>query len=403
MPIDEHDLADDATGTQGPAERRIDLLPEIISGLPTYERTLANQLFQIDLTEGSIVPPPEMRPWLAKTFGEETAALHQTVVRVTNRWTLEGATFNPLRSRRPASGATSSGQPNPPPEVLSRIEETIGDDFCDPLHRTPADVFGRVQGRHVTTAANVAKADGWHSVGIFDRHNPLAIDSPLVADMLAVVGEWAGRAHQVDPAARFLFLFWNCLWRAGASLVHGHVQMTLSHQHAHAKIEHWRASAERYQRETGSDYFADLAAVHRALGLSAGDDKSDWFASLTPAKEREIVLFAPTYHDGLLAPEELGVLSDQLYATLSLMQQPMGVLAFDAGIFGPPLATSSPSTDITKEVNWSGFPLVARVVDRGNPSSPTSDIASMELFGSSVVATDPFDVARVLQAATAET
>ncbi|MGO8950614.1 MAG: hypothetical protein ACLQUY_23775 [Ktedonobacterales bacterium] len=382
-----------------PLEPRIDRLPEIIASLPDYERTLANQLFRIDLAEGTIVPPLEMVPWLQKTFGGEESALHQRIVRITNRWTFEGATFNPLRSRRPSSGATTSAAVFPPPEVRTRIVETSGDDFCDPLHRTPADTFGRVQGRHTTTAANVAKADGWHGIGIFDRHDPLKIENELVSDMLSTAGEWASRAHSSDPQARFLFLFWNCLWRAGASLVHGHIQMTLSRQMAHAKVENLRASAERYQTETGSDYFADLATVHRALGLAAGEEKIDWFASLTPVKEREIVLLAPTYQNGVLQPEELGVLSDQLFRTLALMQEQMGVLAFNVGIFGPPLAAGRPTTKDEKQEDWSSFPLVARIVDRGNPLSSTSDIAGLELFGSSVIASDPFDVARTLQAA----
>jgi hypothetical protein len=218
--------------------------------------------------------------------------------------------------------------------------------------------------------------------------------------MLSAAGEWADRAHAGDPSARFLFLLWNCLWRAGASLVHGHIQMTLSHQMAHARVEQLRAVARRYRIETGSDYFADLARVHRALGLSVADDKIDWYASLTPIKEREIVLTAPTYLDGVLQPEELGVLSEPLVTTLVCLQRHMGVLAFNAGIFGPPLATNGQSLVSKQEEDWTGFPLMARLVDRGNPLSTTSDIAGLELFGSSVVASDPFEVARILQAHT---
>jgi hypothetical protein len=381
-------------------EPRIDRLPQIIAALPDDERSLTNRLFQIDLAEGELVPPPEMMPWLEKTFGSAAVALHQQIVRVTNRWTFEGATFNPLRSRRPGSGTTSSMVSALSPELRARIEDSGGDDFCDPLHRTPADTFGRVQSKHVITAGNIAKADGWHSVGIFDRHNPLEIDSELVTEMLSTAGEWADRAHTSDPSARFLFLLWNCLWRAGASLVHGHIQMTLSHQMAHARVEHLRAVARRYLLETGDDYFVDLARVHRALGLCVADDKIDWYASLTPVKEREIVLIAPTYQDGALQPEELGILSEPLFTTLSCLQRQMGVLSFNAGIFGPPLAASGQKPVGEQEKDWTGFPLVARLVDRGNPLSTTSDIAGLELFGSSVVASDPFEVACILQAHT---
>ena len=367
----------------------IDRLPEMIAALPEAERGLAQRLFRIDVSEGMAVPPAEMEPWLERTFGSVGAVLNQRIVRVINRWTFEGTTFNPLRSLRPGSGATGTVPVAAPAELRERIEGSRGDDFCDPLHHTPADTFGRIFGAHVTTAANVAKADGWHSVGIFDRHDPLMIDDELVADMLATVAEWVTKVNAADPQARFPFVLWNCLWRAGASLIHGHVQMTLSHEMAHARVELLADAARRYRSEFGSDYFADLTAVHRALGLAAEDDKADWFVSLTPVKEREIVLLAPTYQDGILEPVELSVLADSLAETLSAMRKDMGVFAFNAVIFGPPVGR--------QEDGWSGFPLIARVVDRGNPLSTTSDIAGLELFGSSVVASDPFTVARVLR------
>jgi hypothetical protein len=383
-------------------EPRIDRLPELIAALPHAERTLADRLFYINASEGMIVPPPEMLPWLERTFGSVDAALHQRIVRVTNRWTFEGTTFNPLRSRRPGSGATQSAQAATvvPEEIRERILASQGDDFCDPLHRTPADTFGRVRGRHVTTAANVAKADGWHGIGIFDRHDPLLIDDELVEDILETAAEWVVRVRDVDQEARHLFLFWNCLWRAGASLVHGHVQMTLSHAMAHARVEQLRVAAQRYRSEWESDYFADLATVHRALGLAVGDEdeeKVDWFASLTPIKERETILLAPTYQDAVLDPAELAVLSDQLGDSLRAMQERMGVLALNVAIFGPPLGPSKEDRGIPAEGSWSGFPLVARLVDRGNPLSPTSDIAGLELFGSSVVAGDPFETAALFR------
>jgi hypothetical protein len=384
-------------------EPRIDRLPELIAALPRAERTLAERLFQIDASEGTIVPPTEMLPWLERTFGSVDTALHQRIVRVTNRWTFEGTTFNPLRSRRPGSGTTQPAEtsvPVVPEEVRDRILASLGDDFCDPLHRTPADTFGRVKGRHVTTAANVAKADGWHGIGIFDRHDPLLIDDELVEDILATTGEWAVQVRVADEDARHLFVFWNCLWRAGASLIHGHVQMTLSHAMAHARVEQLRAASRRYRSEWESDYFADLASVHRALGLAVGDEDDEkvvLFASLTPIKERETMLLAPTYEDAVLDPAELSVLSDQLGGTLGAMQQRMGVLALNVAIFGPPLGPGEEEGGSAADGNWSGFPLMARLVDRGNPLSPTSDIAGLELFGSSVVASDPFETASLLR------
>ena len=379
----------------------IDRLLARVAALSPVQRELAKRLFEIVETEGVIVPPPEMEPWLARTFGAVDATLRQRIIRVTNRWTFEGATFNPLRSRRPGSGTTQAaaqaaaqaGPPPLPPELRERIQTTEGDDFCDPEHHTPADSFGRVHGQHVVTAANVAKAEGWHSVAIFDRHDPLAIDDALLADLLAVAGEWATRAHEDDDAARYFFLLWNCLPRAGASLIHGHAQMALSTVMAQARVELWRAAAARYAAETGGDYFADLAAIYQGLGLAVttGDPSVTMLASLTPAKEREFVLLAPPWRaDGRTLALE--TLAQPLAAGLDVMLHALGVRAFNVALFGPPLP-GDPRAD-----EWASFPLVARFVDRGNPLAPTSDIAGLELFGSSVIASDPFDVARSLRA-----
>jgi len=370
----------------------IDRLPELIAGLPERERVMAERLFQVVVTEGETDPPPEMAPWLERTFGSVEATRRQRIIRVMNRWTFEGATFNPLRSRRPGASDTSATPAADPPELRERIERALGDDFCQPETRTPADTFGRVRGAHTITASNVAKADGWHGVAIFDRHDPLALDEALVDDLLATALAWAHQARQTDPAARHFFLLWNCLWRAGASLIHGHAQMTLSHAMAHARVEAQRAAALRYHAETGGDYFTDLASVHEALGLRTTPAHAvAGFASLTPIKEREVTLLAFGAQ-----MDDLSRLAAPLWETLRVAKGVMGVRAFNVALYGPPLDWDA------SIAGWSGFPLVARFVDRGASFSPTSDIASMELFGSSVISSDPFDIARTLRAASDE-
>ena len=69
--------------------------------------------------------------------------------------------------------------------------------------------------------------------------------------------------------------------------------------------------------------------------------------------------------------------------------QELGVRSFNAAFCLPPLAPV--------EEDWSGFPVVVRLVDRGDPASRTSDIGAMELYAASVVASDPFWVAEALR------
>ena len=42
------------------------------------------------------------------------------------------------------------------------------------------------------------------------------------------------------PQARYPFFLWNCLWRSGASILHGHAQMTLTREMHYARVESWR-------------------------------------------------------------------------------------------------------------------------------------------------------------------
>lgn len=370
---------------QGADALTIGRIGELVAALPPRERALVDRLFQIVVSEGETVPPPEMSSWIERSFGSVEAVRRQRVVRVLNRWTFEGAVFNPLRAHRPGAGTSSDAPPDK--DILARIEAARPDDFCDPFNKTPADIFGRVRGRHMLTGANVAKADGWHSVAIFEQHNPLAIDAALVEDVLHVAEEWATRVRVTDAEARYLFVLWNCLWRAGASLVHGHAQLTLSHDMPQARVELWHAAAQRYRQATRSDYFADLVEAQTLLGLTfTSSSRVRGFASLTPAKEREVVLLAPDAEQ--YNTLGLSALARPLAQGIARAKDALGVRAFNVGVFGPPYGSRA---------EWEGFPLVARFVDRGNPLSSTADIAAMELFGSSVVAADPFEVARALR------
>jgi hypothetical protein len=384
-------------------EARIERLPQLIAALPGHDRALVERLFAVVRAEGELVPPDAMVPWLERTFGSVEAARRQRITRVINRWTDEGATFNALRARRPnatgpnvaESGHTSgtaddshaalNAAASIPLALRERIERTVGDDFCAPEEHTPTEVIGRVRGRHVVTAANVAKMDGWHALFIFDRHDPLALDAELVVDLLEVAEAWVARVRAHDPDTRHLFLFWNCLARAGASQVHGHAQAILSHVMPQAGVLRWREAARRYAAETNRDYFDDLVAAHRALGLAGENGEAVWLASLTPAREREVDILLPLERSGELPIRQLAA---PLAALLAGMRQRMGVVAFNLAVFGPPAGDTEA---------WPGFPLVARFVDRGDPLATTADVAAMELFGSSVIASDPFDVARAFQ------
>ena len=164
------DLGDDR-----PPVSRITDLPQLIDSLPADDRARAHALYDVSISTGQLTIPPELRDWVVAHFGSVEAVELQHVVRVTDRWTLNGAIFSPLRGRRPQS---------PPTESAFRrlVESTVGDEFCHPETGTPADTWGRIRGRRTITAANAAMYEARHGVVVFDQHDPLAFDEETVIE-----------------------------------------------------------------------------------------------------------------------------------------------------------------------------------------------------------------------------
>jgi hypothetical protein len=296
-------------------------------------------------------------------------------VRVTNRLTLEGTLFNELRARRPMEAKGGD-------EARKLIAESEGDPFCRPRQGTPADDFGRLESDHAITASNIAKYDGFHGVLIFDRHDPLGpVDEPRLADYLATARRWAETAHARDREARYYFLLWNSLWRAGGSIVHGHMQMTVTKASHYPKVEALRRVANAYRDSARRDYFDDLIAAHESLGLARKVDDAVILASLTPIKEREFICIAPP------AADERALVA-AITRVLDAYRR-LGVLSWNLGLFLPPLARDGN--------DWSAFRAHARIVDRGDPANKTSDIGAMELYAASVVSPDPFQIVQTVE------
>lgn len=353
-------------------------LDVLVAGLPAGDRARFERIFGLNVTVGKVVPPETMYSWIAGHFGTVGAVRRQRIVKVTNRVTLEGSLFNELRASRPLE--TPSGL-----DGRNDLEETIlhsaGGPFCNPEQGTPADAFGRVRGRHAITASNAAKYDGWHAVIVFDEHHPLRFTADQVTDYIDTAQTWAQKAHEAAPEACYPFFLWNCLWRSGASILHGHAHMALTQGMHYARVESWRRAACGYRAMHGTDYFDDLLALYHALDLAVDHGTATIFPSLTPFKEKETHIVARHLDRDL---------KSALYLVLSTFVERLGVQSFNLALYQPPLSG-------TPE-DWSGFPFVFRILDRGRLQSNTSDMGAMEFFAQSVVATDPFRVADALRA-----
>ncbi len=355
-------------------ETTIAILPERLAGLPEAERDLFQRIFRVDAVDGRIVPPDSMRPWIARQFGDVESTLSQRVIRVTNLVTCRGALFNALRSRRPHSIVDEAA-------FETELARDVEDPLAQPLTDTPADVFGRVEGKYCITGANVAKFDGFHSVVVFKEHNPLRFDREMLRDYFDVGLRWAEAARKVDAEAKYYLFMWNCLWRAGASLVHGHAQVLLGREAHYPLVERLRRDAVAYRACYDSNYFDDLFRAHAAVGCGFEKEGVRIMANLAPVKEHEVVLIAPALTDSL---------KDRTYEVLACLRDRLGVVSFNLALYLPPLAPD--------DADWTVFPAIIHIVDRGDLAARTSDIGAMELYAASVIATDPLQLARQLRA-----
>ncbi|MBI1885453.1 MAG: hypothetical protein HYS09_03945, partial [Chloroflexi bacterium] len=190
---------------------------------------------------------------------------------------------------------------------------------------------------------------------------------------------WAEAVQGREPEAVYPLVLWNCLWRAGSSLPHGHAQVLVAKGRAFAGHESLRRAAEAYTRQHDAAYFDDLYRAHAALGCAFEREGVRVLAYLAPLKEREALILAPALS---------AALKDALYDVLACYRDRLGVQSFNLVLYQPPLAPTAES--------WDGFPRVVRVVDRGPLSERTCDIGAMELYGASVVASDPFELAGAL-------
>ena len=372
-------------------------LDEIVATLSPEDRTRFDRLYDFNRSTARVLPPETMEDWITGQFkylSEEPQGTpewraqvldrvrHQPIVHVLNRVTCQATLFNAVRALKPVEAKDAA-------DVEKEIEEARPNcSFCRLMKRTPANNFkptGRIEEK---TCANVAAYDAWHGLVVFEDHSPLRFHADEftpeeVADLLATARQWAATVHAEDPDARFFFLMWNCLWKAGASIIHGHAQMVVGRKFHYGKVERLRRDAAAYQAEHGADYFEDFVAVHEALGLADRRDGEavTTLAHLTPIKERELVIVAD---DGL----DSAGFSQAVWRALKVYAR-LDVKAFNMAVYMPPLG------DRKKE--WANFPVQVYLVDRGDPATKSADIGGMELYTSSVVSSDPFRLAEALR------
>jgi hypothetical protein len=147
----------------------------------------------------------------------------------------------------------------------------------------------------------------------------------------------------------------------------------------YGKIERERRVALEYERQFGARYWDDVFATHEALGIGREHKGVKVMANLTPLKEKECVLVGDRLDEHF---------TSVVYETLNCLTDRLNVVSFNLVVWQRPLVATGE--------DWDSFPVVVRMVDRGDPLNRTADFGAMELYAASVVSSDPFKVARAL-------
>ncbi len=339
-------------------------LPDLLAALSPDQRARFNRIFNVELVTGELRVPEPMHEWVVGRFGSLDEVENQKIVRVTNIVTWEGAIFNPLRARRPQRFREEQHQ------HMSDHDDL----FADPMRMTTEDVYGRVHGQYCVTTSNIARWDAQCSVLIFKEPDPLAFTRDHLRDYFRTSLKWADAAHRVDPEARFLAWMWNGGSAGGASIPHAHAQMGLGKVTPYAMVEGLRRAAVSYRERYGADYFVDLANAHNDVGLGFKVGVLDAFVALTPARMKDTWILGSALDD---------TLADAVHDVLRTLIDVGSVRGFDVGVVMPPLYAQPGDA-------WEGFPVIARILDRGRPDALSSDIGAMDFFGARIIADDPY-------------
>jgi diadenosine tetraphosphate (Ap4A) HIT family hydrolase len=278
------------------------------------------------------------------------------------------AIFNPLRGfRTPAIYGPD------PADVLDQERVLNGCSWCEP-DGLWADEWGQIQsddGR-VYTRANWARQSAVSGI-VFGRqmHNLLRLTQQEFVSLFATAEKYISAARKSRPAAGYWMIFINGGRKSAGSVPHAHLQVV-------GREDRHFAYPETVAARCPEDYWRGLRIVHEDLNLLVRQDRSIALANVVPMKERDITVFSPSILEG----------AQFVYDVLQALIR-RGTNSWSlAAILSPGYVTNQNLYD--RFSSWP--PVLWRLLDRGDLRTSHGDFGCMELWGSSVVATDPFVV-----------
>ena len=219
-----------------------------------------------------------------------------------------------------------------------------------------------------------------------------------LTDIFSICEEWFHCANESNTNAIYPMFSWNCKARAGASQNHGHAHLLLAENFHYGRYEYLQHCARNYNlANPNRNYFLDLISTSMSMGLAKKIGECTILINLTPSFGYDLIVLSWNFDQDF---------RDAMDRAIHLLMKKFDSVTFNIGITFPPLEKG----EVRKRLPWSHLkeslllgdapmPYIGYLVDRGDPTNGkfTSDVCGMKLYGSSIVARDPFETGKILR------
>jgi hypothetical protein len=306
------------------------------------------------------------------------AVEHQVISIVRDRFTGHEAIINPVRARRKAADHAAAPPRSPPGPAAADCR------WCRDWSVRQSDLWTDEWGHVLSADGRIGTRPNWArqstvnglAFGDDRMHDLDSLAESEFVGLFETAERYLSAARLVRPTVAFAVLFLNGGPKSASSVEHAHVQIV-------AREDRHFAYPESVAARCPIDYWQRLFVAHERAGLTVTEGECAGWVSLAPVKERDFTALSRNVTDGARFMYRIWRdLAHQGTRNFSL-----------AAILSPEHVTARDGP--ARFARWPK--LVWRFVDRGDPEISHGDIGTMELFGSAVIANDPFAVAGLLR------
>eukprot|EP00936_MAST-01D_sp_MAST-1D-sp1_P000451 g451.t1 len=386
------------------------LLARASAGLSPGQKLL-QRIYRAKMSEAHLILPQGMQLKLDAAGADAKRVAAQHIVNVINVYLPhETSSYNKVRKQRFGNTVDASSDMAKVLEDINTLHNcTDGGkqlDFCFPKNYVALDsdtTPGQyVEGPRAIIGANMGAYTGSHAL-VITKHtaNPMLLTLADYTDMFALTRRFVSLAHARFPRRRFAAITFDTLHGGGASQVHPHFQVWVMAGWYPGKWEAMQQAARRYNERTKGNYYTDVFAAHAAVGLAfAGTPGANFlgnaadvggFVSITSATGLEIVLMSSDGGSDSLA--------QLLHNVLHVCYSSLGWTQISMSCMFPPSGRDPQRLTVQEREESNATPFMCRLVTRGAYFSHTNDVSANELFATTIVGNDIFEVANVLRLA----